>query len=132
VAAICVLLLAGCGDEQSDQEARRAALQLEAEERKARIEALIKAKAEEVRRAKAGEPVPGAPEKFNEAEAGRYETDRLICSVLSTSEMTDDLELDSDSDPETIARAYSKRWPEEYRQASYEGCLAGIEKAEEG
>jgi hypothetical protein len=129
---IGVLLLAGCGDEQSDQEARQAALQLEAEGRKARFEALIKAKAEELRRAKEGRPVPRAPEKFDEAEAGRYEADRLICSVLSPAEMAEDLEIDGDSDPETIATAYSKSWPEEYRQASYEGCLAGIEQAEEG
>jgi hypothetical protein len=130
VAVVGVLLLAGCGDEQSDQEVRRAAIRVEAEERKARFEALIKAKAEEVRRAKAGRPVPQAPEKFDEAEAGRYESDRLICSVLSSEEMTEDLEIDGDSDPEEIARAYSESWPKQYRQASYEGCLAGIERAE--
>jgi hypothetical protein len=129
---IGVLLLAGCGDEENTSDLQRAALQAEDEERRARFEALLEAKAEEVRRAKAGKPVSRAPEKFDETEAGRYEADRLICSVLSPAEMAEDLELDGDSDPETIARAYSRDWPEEYRQASYEGCLAGIESAEEG
>ncbi|HEX6229079.1 MAG TPA: hypothetical protein VFZ41_06405 [Solirubrobacterales bacterium] len=130
VALIVVLMLGGCGDDQDEQEVRQAARQLEAEKRKERFDALLKARAKELRRQRSGNPLPPVPAKFKGDLAVRYKADRWICSAVPPSEAAEGLKLDADSDLETIARAHSETWPEEYRQASYEGCLAGLEKAE--
>jgi hypothetical protein len=130
LAAIGLLVPAGCGDDQSDQEIREAVHQAEAEKRRARFEALLTAKAEEARRREAGEPVPEAPARFRDAEADRYEFDRLACSVIPPEELAEQSDLDPDSDPEAIAEAYAKQWPDEYRAASRAGCLAGFEQSE--
>jgi hypothetical protein len=126
-ALIGALLLAGCGDGESDAEHSQGEAQLERAMREARLRALLKVKfAERERR----EKHPGqtlAPAKYSGALAERYEIDREVCSSLSPSELAVSLEIDEDSDPEAIAEAYSKSFEDEYRQPSYEGCLAGLE-----
>ena len=68
-----------------------------------------------------------APPRYSGPLAARYEVDREICSSFSSSEIAAKLGIDEGSNPEAVAEAYSKSFPGEYRQPSFEGCLAGLE-----
>lgn len=121
------LLLVGCGDDdQSDAERRQDEAQVEGGIQKARLDALLEVKREEMERRKAHPNQVLAPDRYRGALAERYETDREICSAISPSELADNFDLDSD-DPETVAEAYSESFPGKYRRAAAEGCLAGFE-----
>jgi hypothetical protein len=124
---IGALLLAGCGDDESDAERHQAEAQLEDAAREARLKALLKVKLAERQRR---EEHPGqtlAPARYTGARAERYEVDREVCKALSPSELASDLGLDEGSDPEAIAEAYAKSFRGALHQPSYEGCLAGVE-----
>jgi hypothetical protein len=126
-AAIGALLLAGCGDDESDAERRQTETRLEDAVQQARLKALLRVKQAERRRR---EEHPGqtlAPPKFTGVRAERYEFDREVCTAVEPSELARELGLDEDSDPEAIAEAYAKSFPGELHQPSLEGCLAGLE-----
>jgi len=128
VVAILVvpLLAAGCGG-GSETERRKEEIQVENALREAHLKALLKVKLAERRRR---EEHPGqtlAPAKYSDVLAERYEVDREVCSALPPSELAANLEIDEDSSPEEIARAYAKTYTGKFREPAYEGCLAGIE-----
>ena len=91
------------------------------------LKALLKVKLAERKRR---EEHPGqtlAPPKYSGVLAERYEVDREVCSALPPSELAANLEIDEDSSPEEIAKAYAKTYTGRFREPAYEGCLAGIE-----
>jgi hypothetical protein len=128
VALIGALLLAGCGGGgESDAERHQAETQVERATREARLKALLKVKLAEHQRREENPGQTLAPEGYSDAQAERYEVDREVCSALSPSELAASFGIDEGSDAEAIAEAYSKSFEGEYRQPSYEGCLAGLE-----
>ena len=121
------LLLGGCGDDQSDAEQTQAEAKVESAAREAQLKSLLKVKLAERRRRQEHPGQTLAPARYSDALAARYEADREICSAFSPSELAASLNIDEDSDPEAIARAYSKSYPGKYEEPSFEGCLAGFE-----
>lgn len=127
-ALVGALLSGGCGGGgQSEADRHQSEAKVESAVREAQLKALLKVKLAERHRR---EEHPGqtlAPARYSGVLAARYEADREVCSALSPSELAANLDIDEDSNPEAIARAYSKSFPGQYRQPAYEGCLAGLE-----
>ena len=54
-----------------------------------------------------------------------YKVAKTVCNSFLPKQIAKDLK-DGDRKPESVARDYSKGFPDKQRQRAYEGCLAGL------
>ena len=66
-----------------------------------------------------GNPTNAVPKPFN--------TSRTVCGTFLPNQIQRQLKRGSKT-KESVARAYSKGYPEKQRSAAYKGCLAGLKK----
>jgi len=54
-----------------------------------------------------------------------YKVAKTVCNSFLPKQIAKDLK-DGDRKPESVARDYSKGFPDKQRKRAYEGCLAGL------
>ena len=63
---------------------------------------------------------------FSGQDARNYESAKEVCGGFPRSQVAKEVGLDPHADPGDIAQAYSRTYRPAFRQAVFEGCLAGL------
>jgi len=64
--------------------------------------------------------------KFTGLDRGNYDDAKTTCSVFSRAKVAHDLGLDRSANVVDIAQKFSEGYRPAFRQAVFEGCLAGL------
>ena len=69
---------------------------------------------------------PTGASKFSGTDRSNYSEAKVVCGAFSPAKLRRDLGLPSDSGAVDIAQAWSEKYRPAFRQAVFEGCLAGL------